>query len=291
MKTTKLNILPIPTFSHLGVNFTDRRIENAIYDNITLQSGSTDITKNAQCTLTAENGEHKSVLQYVRADNAVLIDTSVKVENGAVAVLVQIFDTTEPIVSKLNVDIAENAHFELVQLYIGGRDTVSEIKAELSGRHSGFVSDIAYKLDNNDKLDLNLIADHFGKNSMSKITVGGVMSENADKIFKGTINFKCSASGAKGTENEDVLLIGEKVRSRTVPVILCSEEDVEGSHGATAGRIDNAKIFYMRSRGFSDERIMQILAQAKISRVIEKINDPQTKHRVYDSLGWCDIYE
>lgn len=284
----KLNILPIPTFSHLGVNYIIREVDDTAADSIKLSDGSADIARNTHCAITAESGEQKSVTQYVSSDNSVLLDTSVKAASGARVTLFQIFDSKAPVVSRLGADIAENARFELVQLYIGG-DTVSEIKTSLSGRCAEFASDIAYKLDNKDKLDLNLIADHYGRKTVSKIAVGGVMSGDPDKVFKGTIDFKNGAVGAKGTENEDVLLIGENVRSRTVPVILCAEEDVEGSHGATAGRIDDEKLFYMRSRGLSDERIMKILARAKISRVTEKIDDKIIKQRVYDSLGWGDI--
>ena len=287
---TKLNILPIPTFSHLGVNFIIRELDESAADSITLSSGSADITRNTECTIKAANGEQKSVIQYVSGDSSVLLNTSVKAEKSAHVTLLQVFDSKAEIISSLNADIAENAKLELVQLYIGG-DTVSEIKTNLSGRCAEFASDIAYKLDNNNKLDINLIADHYGRKTVSKIAVGGVMSGDSDKVFKGTIDFKNGAVGAKGTENEDVLLIGENVRCRTVPVILCAEEDVEGSHGATAGRIDDEKLFYMRSRGLSDERIMQLIARAKISRVTEMIDDKMIKQRVYASLGWGDIDE
>ena len=287
---TKLNILPIPTFSHLGVNYIIRELDEPVADSISLSSGSVDISKNTRCTITAANSDQQNVIQYVSSDSSVLLNTSIKAENGAQVTLFQIFNSKAEIISTLNADIAENAKLELVQLYIGG-DTVSEIKTSLSGRRAEFVSDIAYKLDNSDKLDINLIADHYGRKTMSKIAVGGVMTGNSDKVFKGTIDFKNGAVGAKGTENEDVLLIGENVHSRTVPVILCAEEDVEGSHGATAGRIDDEKLFYMRSRGLSDERIMQLLARAKISRVTERIEDNNIKQRIYASLGWGDIDE
>ena len=61
---------------------------------------------------------------------------------------------------------------------------------------------------------------------------------------------------------ENALLLSESVRSRTVPVILCEEEDVEGSHGATVGQLNVDELFYMRSRGIpeAEARTLQMLS-------------------------------
>ena len=286
METVKLNKLPVPTFSHLGVNYAERRPIEGEARTIAIESGITDISESSRCTVRAERGGRKSVTQYIGAGSDITVDTDIMIGDGACVMLVQVFDSRAAVVSRLNAKIADNAQLELVQLYIGG-DTVSDIKAELAGFRAGLKSDIAYTLSGSDKLDINLVAEHSGRKSVSAINVGGVMNGSADKVFKGTIDFKNGASGAKGTESEDVLLIGEDVRSRTVPVILCSEEDVEGSHGATAGRIGDDKIFYMRSRGFSEEEITRLMSRAKLAHVINR-SDEETKRRIYGALGWGD---
>ena len=76
-----------------------------------------------------------------------------------------------------------------------------------------------------------------------------------------------------GNESEDVLLLSEEVRNQSVPVILCSEEDVVGNHGASIGRPDEDMLFYMETRGVDEETACEMLAQAKIDSVIRKIPD------------------
>ena len=291
MKTVKLNTLPLPTFESLGVNYVVRKVDTFDKEKISPSNGSIDITHDTSCTITAAQGESKSLIQYICSRASLQLDTYVKAENGTNITIIQVFDSEKPVISRLQADIADNASFELRQLYIGGRDTVSEIVSELYGRCAQFCADIAYTLDNADKIDLNLIANHYGKKSESKINVGGILKGKSDKLFKGTIDFKSGASGSKGTEVEDVLLLGQEVRSRTVPVILCSEEDVAGSHGATEGRMDDKKVFYLRSRGLSEEDIMRLMSKAKLSRVINGIGDEQAVRRIYDSLGWGETNE
>ena len=111
------------------------------------------------------------------------------------------------------------------------------------------------------------------------------MNDSAQKTFKGTIDFVSGSAGASGAENEDVLLIGEKVVNKTVPLILCAEEDVEGSHGASIGRVDEEHIFYMQSRGLPQEKIVQLMAQSKIAQIVNTIADEQVRARINNKIG------
>ncbi|MBQ9542535.1 MAG: SufD family Fe-S cluster assembly protein [Ruminococcus sp.] len=94
------------------------------------------------------------------------------------------------------------------------------------------------------------------------------------------MDFLNGSSGAKGAENEEVLLLDETVRNKTVPLILCAEEDVEGSHGASIGRIDETQIFYMQSRGIPVDKIYELTARSRIAQVVSKISDKDTADRV-----------
>ena len=111
------------------------------------------------------------------------------------------------------------------------------------------------------------------------------MNGSSEKIFKGTIDFDKGCCGAVGAENEDVLLIGEKVKNKTVPLILCAEEDVQGSHGASIGRVDEQHIFYMQSRGLPEEKIVQLMAFSKIAQIVDTISDEQIRQRIYNKIG------
>ena len=124
-----------------------------------------------------------------------------------------------------------------------------------------------------------------GKKSDSNTTVRGVLRDRAKKIFRGTIDFQNGAAGASGTEQENVLLLDETVVNKTVPVILCAEEDVAGSHGATIGQIDPGHIFYMQSRGIPEAQIYEILAHSQLGSIVNRIGDAETEQTVCRMLG------
>jgi Fe-S cluster assembly scaffold protein SufB len=70
------------------------------------------------------------------------------------------------------------------------------------------------------------------------------------------------------------------VVNRSVPVILCTEEDVEGNHGATIGKIDQDMLFYLESRGIPEEMIYDMLSKAVVDSIKKKIGDEATIKRI-----------
>ncbi|MBR5089675.1 MAG: SufD family Fe-S cluster assembly protein [Ruminiclostridium sp.] len=266
---TKLNILPLPTFARLGVNYAEREIGEFEREEITVPEGA-----------------EQQIIQFVSTCS----ETVVNVGKNAALKLVMVFSDKQACAAKLVTTLDDSAKLELIQLYLGG-DTVSEIITELKGYKAEFSAEIGYDLGAGDILDINLVANHHGRKSTSEIAVNGVLRDNAQKTFKGTIDFRNGSAGAKGSEKEDVILMSEAVVNKTVPVILCDEEDVEGSHGATIGRIDEGHIYYMRSRGIPEEKIYELITRARLSKIIGKIGDEQAEKRIYTILGWSDDIE
>ncbi len=104
--------------------------------------------------------------------------------------------------------------------------------------------------------------------------------DNSSKIFRGTIDFKRGAHGAKGREEEHNVLLSSNVRNRTVPVILCAEEDVDGQHAASIGRIDENKLFYMMSRGLSLSDAKKLIIKASFEPVTAQIPLPDIREQI-----------
>ena len=72
--------------------------------------------------------------------------------------------------------------------------------------------------------------------------------------------------GASGQENETVLLVDEGVENKTVPVILCNEDDVAGNHGATIGHVRPEQMFYLASRGLTQEAAERMFVSAMLEQ-------------------------
>ena len=149
---------------------------------------------------------------------------------------------------------------------------------------SRILCDIGYFGVAKQNIDINLIVNHIGKKTNCGISVDGALKDAAKKVFKGTIDFKNGSSGSTGAETENVLLLGEDVVNKTIPVILCAEEDVNGSHGATIGELDPQTLFYFAARGIDSETAEDIMTKGRLEVVARKIEDEKTEKLANEQL-------
>lgn len=114
--------------------------------------------------------------------------------------------------------------------------------------------------------------------------VQGALKEQAKKHFKGTIDFKKGAKKAKGNENEFCMLLSDTAKSIALPMLLCSEEEVEGNHSTASGKIDEKLLFYIMSRGFDKQQAMKLIVKAKFHKILQKINDDKLREGIINEI-------
>ena len=101
------------------------------------------------------------------------------------------------------------------------------------------------------------------------------------KLFRGTIDFQRGASDAIGEETEDVLLLDDTVVNQTIPLILCGEENVQGNHGATIGKLDEDMLFYLCARGLTKEAAVNQVARARFDALNREIPSKTAQKGVF----------
>ena len=182
------------------------------------------------------------------------------------------------------VDCAENSKIELITIMLGDGGVYSDNLIELKGDKSELKTEVAYLGRNSGKIDYNITANHYGKSTKSDIYAAGALMEAAQKVFRGSIDFKNGSTDSVGSENETVLMLGDDAVNKTIPLILCAEENVEGTHGATIGELDKETLFYFESRGIAKAEAENIMARAAVERLIRLSNDEEFEERAEGAL-------
>ena len=112
----------------------------------------------------------------------------------------------------------------------------------------------------------------------------GAISGNCKKHFKGTIDFKKGCKKSKGNENEYCTILSDKAKSIALPMLLCTEEDVEGNHSTAAGKIDSKKLFYLMTRGLSKADSERLIVRAQFNSVLEKIENEEIRNEILKKI-------
>ena len=250
---------------------------------ITYRAGE-DNSLNSHIIYVSEGSELTliEVFESDNKDNLLGLQTRVYVCENASIKLVRVnllSDSTDHF-DDLGFHLENDAKAELVQLELGGKRSYVGVRTELVGRKSEYRSATGYLCKGDSLLDMNFVTNEWGKKVSSNMDASGVLLDNSTKVYRGTIDFKEGAKGASGFEKEDTLLFSPNIINKSVPLILCHEEDVEGDHGATIGRIDEKLLFYIKSRGIDEKAAKQLMTEAYINAVTEQIGDDETEGKV-----------
>ena len=229
-----------------------------------------------------ENTKGTIILIYKGNGPTSILQTKVYAESYANIHLIkaQLLDSGALHFDDTQVFCEENASVKFTQIELGASHVNSGLHVNLNGYQSSLDSKVAYLCQNDQILDMNHIVYHYGKKSECNMQVDGTLKDNAQKAYRGTIDLKKGCCGAKGHEMEETLLLSPKTVNKSLPVILCDEEDVEGEHGATIGRLSSDILFYMQSRGISEKEAEVLMSRAKIQAAVDLIPDEQVKEQI-----------
>lgn len=158
----------------------------------------------------------------------------------------------------------EDARVSVRHVVLGGSFTATGLAADLRGDRSRIDIDTSYLASGVEQRDFNYIIRHRGKKTVSNMDANGVLTGTSKKCLRGTIDLIHGAKGAQGNERETVLLASKGVDNKTVPTILCDEDDVAGNHGATIGHVRPEQLFYAACHGLSQEETEALFLSAKL---------------------------
>ncbi len=295
----QINKLPVNTWNRLGVNYAEVEWEETApaKQSITVKSGEAhepfrlDFSEagDSEVSFTAEENSSITVYELHRSNSAVKL--SFDIGKNASVKLVQLLNPTEKLRHETFANCSKGGKFQIMTIMTGDGNIYSDNRTELEGDSSSINVEVAYLGKNSQTIDYNIAVNHWGKDTHSEINAAGALMDSAKKVFRGTIDFKTGSSDSKGSENETVIMLGDDVVNKTVPLILCSEENVEGSHGATIGELDDDMLFYFESRGIGREEAERIMAYAALKRLIRLSDDKKFAEQAQNALGIIDTDE
>ncbi|MDF1616730.1 Fe-S cluster assembly protein SufD [Petrocella sp. FN5] len=154
---------------------------------------------------------------------------------------------------------------------LGSTLAVTDFSTYLQEDNSEGIVESIYLGDGKIKMDLSYNMYHEGRRSESNILVKGALLHEAHKVFRGNLFFNKGAKRASGSEQEYVILLNDTVKSDSIPALMCQEDDVQGEHAASAGQVDENKLFYLMSRGLTEKEAKQLMIMASFAPVIDQI--------------------
>ena len=207
--------------------------------------------------------------------------TRIVVETGAKLHLIEMLGVNESQqhLESVGLEIHQDAAVDVKQYALGGSTIGLGLTANLVGARARLDLNNRYHATHEETLDINHLVRMRGTSTRAQLTESGVLNEAAKKTLRATIDLVRGAKDAQGNEIETVMILGDDVVNKTMPVILCDEDDVAGNHGATIGSVSPEQLDYLAARGLSRQDAEQLFIRALFEDAI--INAPEEiSHRV-----------
>ena len=207
--------------------------------------------------------------------------TRIVVETGAKLHLIEMLGVNEgqQHLESVGLEVHQDAAVDVKQYALGGSTIGLGLTANLVGARARLDLNNRYHATHEETLDINHLVRMRGTSTRALLTESGVLNEAAKKTLRATIDLVRGAKDAQGNEIETVMILGDDVVNKTMPAILCDEDDVAGNHGATIGSVSPEQLDYLAARGLSRQAAEQLFVRALFEDAI--INAPEEiSHRV-----------
>ncbi len=158
--------------------------------------------------------------------------------------------------------VRNNLHF-----YVDGENVISNLNG-------------LYVPGNHEFVDSHTVVDHRQPNSESNELYKGVLLGNSTGVFNGKIFVRPDAQKTNAFQSCKNVLASDKATMNTKPQLEIWADDVKCSHGTTTGQLSDEALFYMRSRGISQDAAKTLLMLAFVQQVIDKIEIADLKESI-----------
>jgi Fe-S cluster assembly protein SufD len=131
----------------------------------------------------------------------------------------------------------------------------------------------AYLLDGSRHVDNHARVDHMAPGGFSEQYFRGVAGDSGKAVFNTAVYVHPGADGTEAKQSNANILLSKRAEIDTKPELEIYADEVIASHGATVGQLDEQAVFYLRSRGLSEEKARQLLTTAFCRSVSDKLVD------------------
>jgi Fe-S cluster assembly protein SufD len=165
--------------------------------------------------------------------------------------------------------LARGARYEAFALTLGARLSRSDILATIAdeGAHCGLSG--ATLLRDSQEATVATFVDHAAPGGETREVFKSVVDDRAHGVFLGKIAVRPGADKTDANQISRNLLLSPRAAVDTKPELEILADDVKCSHGATVGDLDEAALFYLRSRGIDNEAARRMLIEAFAVDAIE----------------------
>ena len=168
-------------------------------------------------------------------------------------------------------ELLKDASLRLFNVTLGGKFSKSRVEASLAGEGSNAELKAIYFASGQQFFDFHTLQDHRVGNTRSDLLFKGALQDVARTVYAGLIRIEKHAARSDAYQANRNLVLSDKAKATSIPMLEIDNNDVRCTHGATVGPVDPEHLFYLRSRGIPEATAKRMLIQGFFGDVLDRI--------------------
>ena len=170
----------------------------------------------------------------------------------------------------------------------GGETSVDHLIVKLQEQGASCETAGLYFLQHDQQqVDYHIDIDHVAIHTESKMLYKGVLKNKSRANFTGRVHVAKQAQKTLAYQANHNLLLSPTAEVYSKPILEIYADDVKCKHGATVGQLDQAALFYLRSRGIEESIATNMLLEGFAQEVLQEITHPGIKQRAEMMVQTC----
>ncbi len=181
---------------------------------------------------------------------------------------------------KISANVAQNAVIECYYADFVQGECKGEINISLNESNASCDWHLASLTEDKDKKSFDVSVFHNSKSTFAQMDNYGVIRDDGKLTFSGICHIKNGSSGSKAHQNAKIMVFDELSNGIAKPILKIDENDIEASHAAVVGKINDEHIFYLTSRGLSIDAAKRIITLGYLKPILKGFDDEDIKKEI-----------
>ena len=187
--------------------------------------------------------------------------------------------------AELDAILGADARFSGFALLLGGGTVRHEASVQMAGEGAACRLDGAFIVDRTQEANIVTNVDHQVPHGETRELIKGVAAGRGHGAFQGKITVREHAQKVDAHQLSRNLILGGRAVIDTKPELEIYADDVKCAHGASVGELDEAALFYLRTRGIPDAEARHMLIEGFLREPVEEIADPVLREHLLRRLA------
>jgi Fe-S cluster assembly protein SufD len=142
----------------------------------------------------------------------------------------------------------------------------------------------AYALTGRQHLDFDTTQEHAAAHCVSDLAFRGILNGRASAVWRGMIKVDPGAQQTDAFQESRNLLLSKKAHADAIPGLEILANDVRCTHAAAIAQIDPDQLFYLRSRGLSEEVASRLVIEGFLAELVERFEEGTVRDALAGAL-------